>query len=104
MSVACAEQALLPRLRGAPAEAVVLADGFSCRTQIHELDSGDREAMHLAELLAGATSLPATYPEQQAVRPVIPSRLAVARVLGAAVAAVVAFAAVRRRIRGRGPR
>jgi FAD/FMN-containing dehydrogenase/Fe-S oxidoreductase len=104
VSVACAEQALLPRLRGAPAEAVVLADGFSCRTQIHELDSGDREAMHLAELLAGATSLPATYPEQQAVRPVIPSRLAVARVLGAAVAAVVAFAVVRRRIRGRGPR
>ena len=31
--------------------AVVLADGFSCRTQIHELDSGGREAVHLAELL-----------------------------------------------------
>ena len=30
---------------------MVLADGFSCRTQIHELDSGGREAVHLAELL-----------------------------------------------------
>jgi hypothetical protein len=30
----------------------VLADGFSCRTQIHQLDSGGREARHLAELLA----------------------------------------------------
>ncbi|HEX3489150.1 MAG TPA: FAD-binding and (Fe-S)-binding domain-containing protein [Streptosporangiaceae bacterium] len=48
----CAEQVLLPRLRDAPRETVILADGFSCRTQIHELDSGGREAMHLAELLA----------------------------------------------------
>ncbi len=47
-----AERALLPRLREAPGDAVVLADGFSCRTQIHELGDG-REAMHLAELLAG---------------------------------------------------
>ena len=35
----------------------MLADGFSCRTQIHELDSGGREAMHLAELLACAGQL-----------------------------------------------
>jgi Fe-S oxidoreductase len=46
-----AERALLPRLREAPGDAVVLADGFSCRTQIHELGDG-REAMHLAEFLA----------------------------------------------------
>jgi len=50
----CAEQVLLPRLRDARPEAVILADGFSCRTQIHELDSGGREAIHLAELLAAA--------------------------------------------------
>ncbi len=30
----------------------MLADGFSCRTQIHELDSGGHEGIHLAELLA----------------------------------------------------
>ena len=52
VSEACAEQVLLPRLRAADAGTVVLADGFSCRTQIHELDSGGHEAVHLAELLA----------------------------------------------------
>ena len=52
ISVKCAESVLLPALRGAAPHAVVLADGFSCRTQIHELDSGGREAVHLAELLA----------------------------------------------------
>ena len=48
----CAERVLLPRLRAAEETTAVLADGFSCRTQIHELDSGGREASHLAELLA----------------------------------------------------
>jgi Fe-S oxidoreductase len=51
-----AERALLPKLRQAPDGAVVLADGFSCRTQIHQLGDG-REAMHLAEFLAAAITL-----------------------------------------------
>jgi len=59
LSEACAERVLLPRLREAPADAVVLADGFSCRTQIHELNSGGREAMHLSELLAAGRDVPA---------------------------------------------
>jgi Fe-S oxidoreductase len=66
MSKALAERVLLRRVREAAADAVVLADGFSCRTQIHELDSGGREAMHLAELLAAAGQLPAEYPERLA--------------------------------------
>ncbi len=64
VSRALAERVLLPRVRDAAASAVVLADGFSCRTQIHELDSGGREAMHLAELLAYAAQLPAEHPER----------------------------------------
>jgi Fe-S oxidoreductase len=48
VSVAVAEQNLLPALDDDPT-AVVLADGFSCRTQISELR--DRKAVHLAELL-----------------------------------------------------
>jgi Fe-S oxidoreductase len=52
VSEACAEQVLLPRVRDADRDVVVLADGFSCRTQIHQLHSGGREAVHLAELLA----------------------------------------------------
>ena len=56
VSVACAENALLPALRNADPDTVILADGFSCRTQIHQLDSGNREAIHLAEFLARATT------------------------------------------------
>jgi Fe-S oxidoreductase len=52
VSEACAEQVLLPRVRDADPDVVVLADGFSCRTQIQQLESGGREAVHLAELLA----------------------------------------------------
>jgi Fe-S oxidoreductase len=54
LSEACAERVLLPRLRDTDRDTVVLADGFSCRTQIHQLDSGGHEARHLAELLASA--------------------------------------------------
>jgi Fe-S oxidoreductase len=50
VSVAVAEQALLPAVRAAGADTVVLADGFSCRTQLEQLS--DRTGIHLAELLA----------------------------------------------------
>jgi Fe-S oxidoreductase len=49
VSVAVAEQALLPALRGRSADAVFLADGFSCRTQAEQL-AGVR-GITLAELL-----------------------------------------------------
>jgi len=88
VSEACAEQALLPALRGAAADAVILADGFSCRTQIHELDSGGREAMHLAELLANAGKLPEQHPEQLAARPHLSAMAPVAIAAGLLAAAV----------------
>ncbi|MGW1253498.1 FAD-binding and (Fe-S)-binding domain-containing protein [Streptomyces sp. NPDC002535] len=50
VSVTCAEDQLLPALRAAPPEATVLADGFSCRTQMTDL-AGVR-GRHLAEVLA----------------------------------------------------
>ncbi len=56
VSRACAEQALLPAVRRADPATLVLADGFSCRTQIHQLDSGGRTAVHLAEVLAAASA------------------------------------------------
>jgi FAD/FMN-containing dehydrogenase/Fe-S oxidoreductase len=52
VSVAVAEQGLLPALRAAGPAATVLADGFSCRTQIDQLTG--RQALHLAELLGSA--------------------------------------------------
>src|SRR5690606_17045695 len=48
VSVAVAGQQLLPAL-DADLEAVVLADGFSCRTQVADLR--DRRSLHLAQLL-----------------------------------------------------
>jgi FAD/FMN-containing dehydrogenase/Fe-S oxidoreductase len=52
VSIAVAETALLPAVRAAGPDAVVLADGFSCRTQLDHL--AGRRALHLAELLAKA--------------------------------------------------
>ena len=88
-------------------DAVILADGFSCRTQIHELDSGGREGMHLAELLAAAgrpdTELAAERPETTAApRPTRPGRASRAAALtGAALAAgtIAASAAAIARLR-----
>jgi Fe-S oxidoreductase len=51
VSVAVAETALLPAVRRHP-NAVVLADGFSCRTQLDQL--AGRASVHLAELLLAA--------------------------------------------------
>ena len=50
VSRAVAEQRLVPALRRADGKTLVLADGFSCRTQISFVS--DRRAMHLAEVLA----------------------------------------------------
>ncbi|MEU6809067.1 FAD-binding and (Fe-S)-binding domain-containing protein [Streptomyces sp. NPDC046831] len=50
VSTACAEEQLLPSVGQAPDGAVVLADGFSCRTQLEQL-AGVR-GRHLAEVLA----------------------------------------------------
>ena len=49
VSLAVAETALLPAVRNAK-DAVVLADGFSCRTQLDQL--ADVSGTHLAQLLA----------------------------------------------------
>ncbi|HEY9329496.1 MAG TPA: FAD-linked oxidase C-terminal domain-containing protein, partial [Streptomyces sp.] len=50
VSVACAEDQLLPAVRQAPAGTEILADGFSCRTQLAQV--GGVRARHLAEVLA----------------------------------------------------
>jgi FAD/FMN-containing dehydrogenase/Fe-S oxidoreductase len=104
VSEACAERVLLPRLRDEPPETVVLADGFSCRTQIHELDSGGHEAVHLAELLASA--LPgapgSAYGVAPGARPSVPSRRARALALaGTGMAALAAAGTTARFLRNK---
>ncbi|MGY1904918.1 FAD-binding and (Fe-S)-binding domain-containing protein [Modestobacter sp. SYSU DS0904] len=90
VSMACGEQVLLPAVRDGDPRSVVLADGFSCRTQIEQGDTG-RRAVHTAEALAGLVegARLAEHPEQVlAGRPRPPGRIAqTAAVLGATAAA-----------------
>jgi Fe-S oxidoreductase len=49
-SLAMGELSLLPAVRKAPDDAIIVADGTSCRHQIH--DGAGREAIHVARVLA----------------------------------------------------
>ncbi|MFF2545105.1 FAD-binding and (Fe-S)-binding domain-containing protein [Kitasatospora sp. NPDC058063] len=101
LSQAIAEQGVLPAVRDTAPGAFVLADGFSCRTQIEQSSTG-RLAVHVAEALALALDgpLPADHPEKTIPRP--QPRDAVAGLLTAGVAgamtglAAAGAAAVRR--------
>jgi Fe-S oxidoreductase len=52
VSMAMAEQTLLPAVRAASAATLIVADGFSCRHQIK--DGAGRDALHVASVLAMA--------------------------------------------------
>jgi FAD/FMN-containing dehydrogenase/Fe-S oxidoreductase len=56
VSVAVGERVLLPRVRDADPGTLVVADGFSCRTQIEQ--GTGRHALHLAEVLRRAMEEP----------------------------------------------
>ena len=49
VSIACGERVLLPAVRAADDDALIIANGFSCREQISQ--TTDREALHLAQVL-----------------------------------------------------
>ncbi len=53
VSRACGERVLFPAVRGAEPDELIVAPGFSCRTQIADFCDG-RRAIHTAELLAMA--------------------------------------------------
>jgi FAD/FMN-containing dehydrogenase/Fe-S oxidoreductase len=55
-SLAMGELSLLPAVRKAPAGAIVVADGTSCRHQIK--DGAGREALHVARVLADSLGAP----------------------------------------------
>lgn len=92
------ELVLLPAVRRAFPERFIIADGFSCRQQIHH--GTGRSAMHPVEVMALALeargSLPQTVPERRYLESVAkPSRgVAVAGLatgLGAALSLVLAW-------------
>ncbi|MER6529991.1 FAD-linked oxidase C-terminal domain-containing protein [Streptomyces sp. NPDC001508] len=102
VSLAVGELGVLPAVRAAAPDDVLLADGFSCRTQIEQGDTG-RRALHLAEVLALGLDgpLPGDRPERLARRPRVPSapaRWATTAGAGtlAATAATAAVSLVRR--------
>lgn len=101
LSMKIAEQGVLPAVRDTAPSALVLADGFSCRTQIEQGNTG-RRALHLAEALALALDgpPPADHPEKLAQRPEPAPRealmLTVAAASAAAIAAAVLYAATQR--------
>jgi FAD/FMN-containing dehydrogenase/Fe-S oxidoreductase len=69
VSVAAGELVLLPAVRQASSDALIIADGFSCREQI--LQQTDRKPLHTAEVVAlalrqGQTSL--VLPEKEPVK------------------------------------
>jgi Fe-S oxidoreductase len=49
VSVKCGERVLLPKVRDALPETIVVADGFSCREQIAQLT--ERQALHPAQVM-----------------------------------------------------
>ncbi len=49
VSIKAGERALLPAVRAAEPDTLLLADGFSCREQIAE--ATDRRAIHLAQAI-----------------------------------------------------
>jgi FAD/FMN-containing dehydrogenase/Fe-S oxidoreductase len=57
VSLAMAELSLLPAVRAAPEDTILVADGTSCRHQI--ADGTGREAVHVARVLAQALPQPA---------------------------------------------
>jgi hypothetical protein len=70
ISMAIGELELLPAVRKAPADWLIIADGFSCREQIAQ--GTNRQALHVAEVLQMALNPPAVAddpsPESQSVR------------------------------------
>jgi FAD/FMN-containing dehydrogenase/Fe-S oxidoreductase len=49
VGIKCGERVLLPSVRNAPPDALIVSDGFSCREQI--LQETNRHALHLAQAL-----------------------------------------------------
>jgi FAD/FMN-containing dehydrogenase/Fe-S oxidoreductase len=71
VSLAIGELELLPAVRQAPPDWLVIANGFSCREQIAQ--ETDRHALHLAEVLQialhhGPSGPEGSYPEKALVR------------------------------------
>jgi Fe-S oxidoreductase len=103
VSMQCGEQGLLPRVRELDDETIVVADGFSCKTQIEEGDTG-RRALHVAQVLKlarehGEAGPRGPHPERlyYEVRPQRSLARRAARVAAAVGTVAIVSATMRRR-------
>jgi Fe-S oxidoreductase len=79
VSIACGERLLLPEVRKASKDMLILADGFSCREQVRQ--TTDRVPLHLAQILKmaldqGPRGPAGNFPEERYLtpEPAIPSK------------------------------
>jgi Fe-S oxidoreductase len=90
VSVAVAEHSLLPKLRETAEDVLVVADGFSCRGQIEQLDG--RPAQHIAQVVQRALRESGrTGPEATSAPPARGRRRAAVALLAVAAAGAVAW-------------
>jgi len=73
LSMAIGELELLPAVRRAPSDWLIIADGFSCREQIAQ--GSDRHALHLAEVLEMASNAGAAKEHSQQSQSIAPGQL-----------------------------
>jgi Fe-S oxidoreductase len=76
ISIDCGEIALLPAVRKAKADTIIVANGFSCKTQIEQAKLG-RKALHTAQVMKiardnGISSYRKPYPEDDLPSPPAP--------------------------------
>jgi FAD/FMN-containing dehydrogenase/Fe-S oxidoreductase len=100
VSMQCGELALLPAVRDADPDTVVVANGFSCKTQIQQ-SGAERRALHVAQVMKmarehGPQGFRSGPPEQPyyEVKPQPPARTRALRAAALAGAVGVAAAAV----------
>jgi FAD/FMN-containing dehydrogenase/Fe-S oxidoreductase len=100
ISMACGEQGLLPAVRTAADETVIVANGFSCTTQVEQAGTG-RRPLHVAQVMklareSGPTGYTPGKPEESRSdqRPAAPKDLKRKRVATLAAVAGIAAASV----------
>jgi Fe-S oxidoreductase len=91
ISMDCGEQAYLPAVRNADDDTVVVANGFSCQTQLEHAPKTDRRALHLGQVM----QLARTGRTGERPNPPVFRRAARVGALIAGAAAVVAIPAAR---------
>jgi FAD/FMN-containing dehydrogenase/Fe-S oxidoreductase len=97
VSIACGERVLLPKVREAAPGTVIVAGGFSCRSQIEQARTG-RRALHPAQVLAlarehGPAGVDGRKPEDAAQSRPRPSRRAARTAVAVGAASLAAAGA-----------